>query len=180
MNLLGISGSLRAGSLNGRLLRLAAESLPGGDSFTVWEGLRSLPHFDQDEEASPELAVLGFRAAVAEADAVLIASPEYNGSIPGALKNALDWGSRPQATSAFRGKPVAVIGASPGSFGGVWAQGETRRVLGLMGARVVGAEFSLGKAHERLVEPDDELRTSLLTVIEALGAEVAAGARAAA
>ncbi len=132
-------------------------NLPDGVELAVWEGLRDLPAFDEDEEGTPSLAVAGFRSAVAAADAVLIATPEYNGSIPGALKNALDWGSRPQATSAFRGKPVAVIGASPGSFGGVWAHAETRKVLGLMGARVVEAELSLGKAHDRLAEPDEEL-----------------------
>ena len=78
---------------------------------------------------------------MADADAVLIVTPEYNGSIPGALKNALDWGSRPRETAVFRGKPVAVIGASTGSFGGIWAHAETRKILGLMGSRVVDAEL---------------------------------------
>jgi chromate reductase, NAD(P)H dehydrogenase (quinone) len=180
MRVLGISGSLRRGSYNSELLRLAAESLPDGVELAVWAGLETLPAFDEDEESSPPLAVASFRDAVAESDAVLIATPEYNGSIPGALKNALDWGSRPRATSAFGGKPVAVIGASPGSFGGVWAQAETRRVLGLMGARVVGAELSVGKAHERLAEPDFELRAQLRDVVEALVTEAGMSASAAA
>lgn len=180
MQILGIAGSLRAGSYNRQLLRLAAENLPDGVELAVWEGVGELPAFDEDAEDTPPPAVTRLHSAVAAADAVLIATPEYNGSIPGALKNALDWGSRPQATSAFRGKPTAVIGASPGSFGGVWAHAETRKVLGLMGARVVGAELSLGKAPARLAEPDDELLEQLRAAIELLVSEAAVRASAAA
>ena len=179
MQILGIVGSLRRDSVNGQLLDLAAAHLPDGVELTVWEGLRDLPPYDQDEEETPSLAVAGFRSAVTRADAVLIVTPEYNGSIPGALKNALDWGSRPQATSAFRGKPVAVIGASPGSFGGVWGQAEARKVLGLMGSRVVGAELALGKAHERLAEPDEELIEQVTTTVSLLVDEAAAKSAAA-
>jgi chromate reductase len=178
MQILGIAGSLRAGSYNRQLLRLAAENLPDGVELAVWEGLRDLPAYNEDDEGT-SLAVAAFRAAVAAADAVLIATPEYNGSIPGALKNALDWGSRPQATSSFRGKPVAVIGASPGSFGGVWAHAETRKVLGLMGSRVVEAELSLGKAPDRLAEPDEDLLGQLRATIDLLVDEAAARAAAA-
>jgi chromate reductase len=178
--ILGIPGSLRAGSYNRQLLRLVSENLPGGVELAVWEGLGDLPAFDEDEEQQPPFAVVGFRSAVAAADAVLIATPEYSGSIPGALKNALDWGSRPQATSSFRGKPVAVIGASPGSFGGVWAQAETRKVLGLMGARVVETELSLGKAPDRLAEPDEDLLEQVRATIDLLVDEAAARATAAA
>ena len=179
MQILGIAGSLRADSANQRLLGLAAETLPDGVEFAVWEGLRDVPPFDQDSEETPSIAVAGFRAAVAAADAVLIATPEYNGSIPGALKNALDWGSRPGATNAFRGKPVAVIGASPGAFGGIWAHEEARKVLGIMGSRVVNAGFSLGKAPDRLDDPDDELLGQLRGVIETLVAEAAVRSAAA-
>ena len=179
MRILGISGSLRTGSYNRQLLRLAAENLPGGVELAVWEGLRGLPAFDEDEEGTPSVAVAGFRSAVVAADAVLITTPEYNGSIPGALKNALDWGSRPLVTSSFRGKPVAVIGASSGAFGGVWAHAETRKVLGLMGARVVEAELSLGKAPDRLAEPDDDLLDRLRAAIDLLLNEAAARAAAA-
>ena len=111
---------------------------------------------------------------------MLIVTPEYNGSIPGALKNALDWGSRPRDTAAFRGKPVAAIGASTGSFGGVWAHAETRKILGLMGARVVEAELSLGKANERLDEPDEELIGQLRAVVDLLVTEASARAAVAA
>lgn len=179
MRILGIAGSLRAGSFNRQLLQLAAENLPDGVELAVWDGLREVPAFDEDEEGSASFAVAGFRSAVSAADAVLIVTPEYNGSIPGALKNALDWGSRPRDTAAFRGKPVAAIGASTGSFGGVWAHAETRKVLGLMGARVVDAELSLGKAAERLADPDEDLVAQLRAVIDLLVAEASARAVAA-
>ena len=179
MKLLGIAGSLRAGSYNRQLLQLAADNLPGGVEYAVWDGLRDLPAFDEDEENTSSFAVGAFRSAVADADAVLIVTPEYNGSIPGALKNALDWGSRPRDTAVFRGKPVAAIGASTGSFGGVWAHAETRKILGLMGARVVDAELSLGKAGERLAQPDDELLGQVRAVVDLLVTEASARAAAA-
>jgi chromate reductase len=179
MKILGIAGSLRAGSYNRRLLQLAADNLPDGVDYAVWDGLRELPAFDEDEENTSSFAVAAFRAAVAEADAVLIVTPEYNGSIPGALKNALDWASRPRDTAAFRGKPVAAIGASTGSFGGVWAHAETRKILGLMGARVVEAELSVGKANERLDEPDEELVGQLRAVVDLLVSEASVRAVAA-
>ena len=174
MRVLGIAGSLRAGSYNRRLLGYAAGNLPDGVELAVWEGLRDLPAFDEDEEQTASLTVAGFRSAVAGADAVLIVTPEYNGSIPGALKNALDWGSRPRETAVFRSKPVAVFGASTGSFGGVWAHAETKRVLGLMGARVVDAELSIGNAQDRLIEPDAEVGAQLRAGVEVLVSEAAA------
>jgi chromate reductase len=179
MKILGIPGSLRSGSYNRQLLRLAADNLPDGVELAVWEGLRDLPAFDEDEEGTPSRVIADFRSAVAAADAVLVATPEYNGSIPGSLKNALDWGSRPRDTAPFRGKPVAVIGASPGSFGGIWAQAETRRVLGLMGSRVVETDLALGKAHERLAEPGGGLVGQLRAVVDVLVDEAAARAEAA-
>ena len=179
MQILGIAGSLRSGSINAQLLQLVAGTLPDGVEFAVWEGLRDVPPFDADTEETPSVAVAGFRSAVAGADAVLIATPEYNGSIPGTLKNALDWGSRPGATNVFRGKPVAVVGASPGAFGGVWAHEETRKVLGIMGARVVDAGLSLGKAPERLMAPDEELLGQLREVVETLASEATARTQAA-
>ncbi|MEO5632246.1 NAD(P)H-dependent oxidoreductase [Gaiella sp.] len=179
MQILGIAGSLRAHSLNAQLLQLAAANLPDGVTYAAWEGLRDIPPFDQDTEETPSVAVATFRSVVSSADAVLIATPEYNGSIPGTLKNALDWGSRPGATNVFRGKPVAVVGASPGAFGGIWAHEETRKVLGIMGARVVGGGFSLGKAPERVAAPDQELLGQLRDVVETLVFEATARVAAA-
>jgi chromate reductase, NAD(P)H dehydrogenase (quinone) len=171
MRILGIAGSLRSGSVNRELLHLAGTLLPIGVELSEWEGLRSVPAFDEDRESDAPVAVEELRAEVRDADAVLIVTPEYNGSIPGALKNALDWASRPIAANAFRGKPVAVIGASPGAFGAVWAQAETRKVLGLMGARVVPAELAVGHASARLAEPDAELLGQLREAVALLVAE---------
>ena len=171
MKILGIAGSLRAGSYNQQLLDLVPDALPVGVELLVWHGLGDVPPYDQDSEDDVPAPVAELRARVQDADAVLIATPEYNGSIPGALKNALDWASRPVSTNAFRGKPVAVIGASTGAFGAVWAQAETRKVLGLMGARVVPVELGVGHAEARLAEPDTELLEQLREVADELIAE---------
>jgi chromate reductase, NAD(P)H dehydrogenase (quinone) len=177
MRILGISGSLRRGSHNTALLRAAAELLPAGDELVPWEGLREMPPYDQDADVEPAPgAVAALRAAVAGADAVLIATPEYNASVPGALKNALDWASRPFATNVFRNKPVAVIGSSAGAFGAVWAQAELRKVLGTMGARVAEVEVAVGRAAEKLDGDgrlvDEEVRGELHDVLAVLRAEV--------
>jgi len=138
MNLLGVVGSLRDGSYNAQLMDAAAGVLPAGASLTVFEGLKDIPPFDEgrDSQAAPP-SVEAFRTALAEADGVLFATPEYNGSIPGQLKNALDWASVPFEHNVLRNKPTAVIGTSTGMFGAVWAQAELRKVLGLIGARVL-------------------------------------------
>ena len=168
MTILGIAGSLRAGSHNTQLLRLAAEELPEGVELVVFDGLAEIPAFDQDlEDLAPD-AVDALKAAIAGADAILIATPEYNGSIPGALKNALDWVSRPIAGSPIRRKPVAVIGASTSAFGAVWAQRELKKVLGVMGARVLDVELPVAKADRALLEPDVELRAALAGVVDQL------------
>ena len=148
---LGISGSLRRESYNTALLRHAGELFKAeGADFEIYAGLRDIPPYDQDDdvEDAPE-AVARLRAAVAEADAVFLTTPEYNSSIPGALKNALDWVSRPLTTNVMRNKPVAVVGASAGIFGAVWAQAEVRKVLGAMGARVADGEVVVGQAMDR-------------------------------
>lgn len=168
MTILGIAGSLRAGSHNAQLLRLAAEELPDGVELVVFDGLAEIPAFDQDlEDLAPD-AVDALKAAIEAADGILIATPEYNGSIPGALKNALDWVSRPIAESPIRRKPVAVIGASTSAFGAVWAQRELKKVLGVMGARVLDVELPVAKADRALLEPAVELLAGLAGVVEEL------------
>jgi len=149
MRVLGLSGSLREGSHNGALLGAAAAALPAGVELEVWDGLRKVPPFDEDAEGGPApVAVAELRRAIAAADAVLVATPEYNGSLPGQLKNAIDWASRPYETNPLRDKPAAVIGASTGLFGAVWAQADGRRVLTAIGAQVLDADLPVGTAHE--------------------------------
>jgi chromate reductase len=167
MRILGISGSLRRDSHNMRLLRGAAALLPDDAELELFDGLADIPPYSEDVEAQTPVAVAALKAAIARADAVLIATPEYNGSLPGVLKNALDWVSRPLADTPLAGKPVAVVGASTGMFGAVWAQAETRKVLGRIGARVVDRELPVALADEALGEdglPRDR------DAVEALGA----------
>ena len=176
MRILGISGSLRRDSHNRRLLLEAAELLPAGVELELFDGLKVVPPYDEDDDVEPAPeAVVALREAILGADALLIATPEYNGSVPGQLKNAIDWASRPRGAASLLGKPVAVIGASTGSFGGVWAQAEVRRILGTAGARVVQNEHAVPRAHERLSEHgrlihDD--REQLEGLLEALVAEI--------
>jgi chromate reductase len=168
MTILGLAGSLRAGSLNAQLLRLAAEELPEGVELELFDGLADIPAYDQDIDDLAPASVAELKSAIADADAILVATPEYNGSIPGFLKNALDWVSRPIAESPVRGKPVAVIGASPGQFGAIWAQRDLKKVLGVMGARVLDVELAVAKADRRLDGPEPELRDELRAVVETL------------
>jgi chromate reductase, NAD(P)H dehydrogenase (quinone) len=158
MRVLGISGSLRRDSYNSGLLRAAAELLPSGAELEVFDGLKAIPPYDADDDVHPApRAVAALREAIADADAVLVATPEYNASIPGVLKNALDWASRPHATNPLRGKPAAVVGASTGMFGAVWAQAEARKVLSTIGARVLDRELPVPEGDERF-DADGTLR----------------------
>jgi chromate reductase len=177
MRVLGISGSLRRGSLNSALLRAAGERLPAGAELVEFDRLREIPPYDEDVEVEGTPAVVEeLRQAVREADAVLIATPEYNHSIPGQLKNALDWISRPAGKSALTGTPVAAIGASTGMFGAVWAQAELRKVLGALGGRVVEGELPIGHAKEQLVGGRLELRPEQADQLAGILAELVAEA----
>jgi chromate reductase, NAD(P)H dehydrogenase (quinone) len=149
MRVLGISGSLRRESHNSALLQAAAERLPAGVELVPYRRLAEIPPYDEDAEMRgvPE-SVRDLREAIRDADAVLIATPEYNHSIPGQLKNALDWASRPAGESSLNGTPAAVIGASTGMFGAVWAQAELRKILAAMGGRVLEAELPVSHAAE--------------------------------
>jgi len=177
MKILGISGSLREDSHNTKLLRAAAREVPADVGFEIYDGLRDVPPYDEDIDGEPQHpAVARLREAVGEADAVLFSTPEYNSSIPGQLKNALDWISRPLVNNPVRFTPVAVVGASTGAFGAVWAQAELRKVLAAMGARVVEGDAALGYAHQRFDESgaltDDEVREQLHAVLDQLIVEV--------
>ena len=170
MKVLGISGSLRRDSHNTALLRAAEELLPPAAELELYDGLWAIPPYSEDAEALGEPApVARLKAAIAQADAVLFSTPEYNHSIPGQLKNAIDWVSRPVATNPMQGKPAAVVGASTGSFGAVWAQADLRRVLGALHARVVGEELPVAYAHEAFGPDgslaDPELRRGLESLV---------------
>jgi chromate reductase len=186
MKVLGISGSLRRDSNNTTLLRRAAELLPPSVRLSVYRGLEAIPPYDadRDDPASPVEAVERLRDAVAEADAILIATPEYNGSIPGVLKNAIDWISRPAGGSVLRYKPVAVIGASTGQFGGVWPQAELRKVLGIIGARVLDRDLPVARADSAFDEAgrllDPHLEAQLGEIVTELVYEADLSLRAAA
>jgi chromate reductase, NAD(P)H dehydrogenase (quinone) len=185
LRVLGIAGSLRPCSYNRALLRAAALALPPGVELAEFDGLKAVEPFDETDEqpaggGQPGADVL--LAAIRAADAVLFATPEYNGSIPGVLKNAVDWASRPTPqTSALAGKPVAVIGASIGMFGAVWAQAELRKALSLAGARVLDQELAVSTADEafkddgRLARPGTRRR--LVEILDALAAQVARARR---
>jgi chromate reductase, NAD(P)H dehydrogenase (quinone) len=177
LKILGISGSLRNDSFNTRLLRAASELLRPDVDFELWDGLKAVPPYDEDDDVqSAPAGVAALREAIADADAVLFATPEYNWSIPGVLKNAIDWASRPLASNPLRNKPVAVIGASTGAFGAIWSQAELRKVLSATGARVLEHEVAVGHAHTRFDDEgrlvDGELHGQLGAVLAALVAEV--------
>jgi chromate reductase len=128
INILGFAGSLRPGSYNRALLRAALESVPEGATLEVFE-LNGIPPFNQDRESSPPEKVKEFKKKIKAADALLIVTPEYNYSVPGVLKNAIDWASRPYGDSAFEGKPVAMMSASTGMLGGARAQYHLRQTF---------------------------------------------------
>jgi chromate reductase len=152
MRVLGVVGSLRRDSHNRRLLQAASEHMPDGTELVIFDGLKAVEPFDETDEHENGGGLPGadaFIAAIRDADAILFVTPEYNGSIPGVLKNGIDWASRPTpATSPLAGKPVAAIGASTGMFGAAWAQAELRKSLGLAGARVLDEELAVPGAHE--------------------------------
>jgi chromate reductase len=173
--ILGISGSLRRDSHNTSLLRAAAEAAGPDIEFELYDGLKQIPPYDEDDDLDPRPeSVARLNEAIANADAVLFSTPEYNSSIPGQLKNAIDWVSRPVATNALRNKPVAVVGASTGGFGAVWAQAELRKVLAAITSRVLDLELPVPHAHTRFEDgdlTDEEIRARLEEAIETLADE---------
>ena len=171
LTVLAFAGSLRRGSVNSALVAAARDEAPVGVTVNVWTGLGSIPLFNEDDlgDRTPQ-AVLDFTRLIGEADALLIATPEYNSSIPGPLKNALDWASRPYGSAEIVGKPTLVVGASPSPFGAAWAQAELRKVLAASGARVLEEGVSLAKAHERIaadggINADDGVRPELAALL---------------
>ena len=173
MKVLAISGSLRRDSHNTALLRAAAELVPPPVELEIFDGLKAVEPYDEDDDrgAGPAGA-RRLREAISSADAVLIATPEYNSSIPGQLKNAIDWASRPLRDNALWGKPLAVIGASTGMFGAVWSQAEVRKTAAASGARVIEKDLPVGHADEAFTDDgrlsDAELRERYVEVLDEL------------
>ncbi len=176
MKVLGISGGLRRESYNTKLLRVAGEMFEAdGVRFEIYQDLKLVPPYDEDDDRDPAPpAAAELRAAVAGADAVFFSTPEYNSSIPGQLKTAVDWLSRPVGSNALRNKPVAVIGASTGMFGAVWAQAELRKVLAAAGARVIEGEVPVGHAHTRFDDDGQLGDDSIAGQVEAVVGNVIA------
>jgi chromate reductase len=173
VRVLGLAGSLRRDSYNRRLLLAAARLFRTNVVFELWSGIADLPAYNEDlEGAAPPRAVTRLRAEIAAADALFFATPEYNSSVPGGLKNALDWASRPFATNVLRGKPVAVVGASTGFFGAVWAQAELRQILRACGALVLDRQLPVARASEAFAPDgsflDTALAAELLEIVRAL------------
>jgi chromate reductase len=172
MHVLGLSGSLRVGSFNTALLEAARELLPPRARLEIYTGLAAVPPYSEDRDRGlPPSAVGGLRRVLVAADALLIATPEYNGSVPGALKNAIDWASRPFPANALQDKPTAVVGASTGMFGAVWAQAELRKVLRTCGARVLECELAVANAADTLAAGtplERQTRDLLSAVVEEL------------
>jgi chromate reductase, NAD(P)H dehydrogenase (quinone) len=180
MRILALSGSLRRDSYNTALARAAAELVPDGVEVDLYDDLGNVPPYDQDldrEGVEPPAPVQYLREQIEAADALLVVTPEYNGSVPGVLKNAIDWASARHRGSSFRDKTVAVAGASTGQFGALWAQMELRKVLGISGARVVEGELPVSTAQDRFDEHgnlvDDAVAQRLRAHLDALVVEAA-------
>ena len=177
MRILAISGSFRRGSLNTALVRTARGLAPEGVEVELYEGLETIPAFCQDREAVLPEPVQDLNRRIREADALLVATPEYNGSAPGALKNALDWASRPHGAAPLVAKPAAVVGASTTAYGAQWAQEQIRRALTLSGAMVIGGELAVGRAGEKVAAGeliDQESRDALARIVADLADAAAA------
>jgi chromate reductase, NAD(P)H dehydrogenase (quinone) len=185
VKILAVPGSLRFGSYNAALARAARELAPPGVEVEVYDGLARLPHYDQDLDqpgtAAPP-AVRKLRERIEEADALLIVTPEYNGSVPGVLKNAIDWASARHRGSSFENKTVAIAGVTTGQYGAIWAQQDLRKILGISGARVMHGELPVSRASQafdevgELVDPlvAERLREHLAALVrEAMPVEVA-------
>lgn len=186
MRILGISGSLRAASHNTALLRAAGQLTPDAATLELYPDLELLPPYNEDRDTDdPAAEVVRLRAEIEAADAVLFATPEYNTTMPGQMKQVVDWASRPHGPdSALWGKPVAVIGASITDYGAMWAQDHLRKALGVSGARVLDAELAVARAQDLFTDAgeltDPETRDRLAELVRSLVAHHSRFAQAAA
>ncbi|MEY9872443.1 NAD(P)H-dependent FMN reductase [Streptacidiphilus sp. MAP12-33] len=185
VRIVALVGSLRAGSHNRQLAEAAVKLAPEGTEVSILEGLADVPFYNEDidVEGSVPAAAVALREAVAGADALLVFSPEYNGTMPAVLKNAIDWLSRPFGAGALSAKPVSVLGTAYGQYGGVWAQDEARKALGIAGAKVLeDVKLSVPGSVVRFAEThpvdDAEVASDLSAVVKQVvaAAELAASA----
>lgn len=172
VNILGFAGSLRKGSYNRALLRAAAELVPKDAKLEVFD-LEGIPPFNQDLEASMPEKVKEFKAKIKSSDAILIATPEHNYSIPGVLKNAIDWASRPYGDNSFEGKPVAIMSASTGMLGGARAQYHLRQVFVFLNMHPINrpevfVTFAAQKFDEKGRLTDEKAKELIKGLLEAL------------
>jgi NAD(P)H-dependent FMN reductase len=181
VKILAFVGSLRAASINRQIAELAAAVAPERVTVTIFDGLNEVPFYNEEiddamnADAPPLAAVAALRGAAADADAALVVTPEYNGSIPAVIKNAIDWLSRPFGDGALKDKPLAVIGGGFGRFGGVWAHDETRKSFGIAGARVVESiklSVPFGTLEGKAPAENSELAENVRDVVGKLAAEV--------
>ncbi|MEU5688294.1 FMN reductase [Streptomyces venezuelae] len=175
VRIVALVGSLRAGSHNRQLAEAAAKHAPAGVDVELFEGLADVPFYneDVDVEGGVPAAATRLREAAGSADAFLLFSPEYNGTMPAVLKNAIDWLSRPYGAGAISGKPVAVVGTAFGQYGGVWAQDDARKAAGIAGGVVVeDVKLSIPASLTRFAEihpaDDTEVVTALTEVVARL------------
>ncbi|CAL9347147.1 MULTISPECIES: NAD(P)H-dependent oxidoreductase [Streptomyces] len=179
VRILALVGSLRAGSHNRQLAEAAVKLAPEGVEIALHEGLAEIPFYNEDidVEGGVPAAAAQLREAAAAVDALLLFTPEYNGTIPAVLKNAIDWLSRPFGAGAIGGKPVVVVGTAFGQYGGVWAQDETRKAVGIAGGKVVeDIKLAIPGSVTRFAEThpadDTEVAEQLTEVLDRLHALV--------
>ncbi len=173
LRLLGIAGSLRKGSLNRALLHAIGDELPAGVAMDVHDRLGEIPVFDPDAAIAPE-PVTAFKQAIAAADGLVIVTPEYNYSIPGFLKNAIDWATRPAPTSPLRGKPIGIASAAQGMSGGMRAQYHLRQILVFTNSPVmVQPEVIIPRAQDRFDAAGRLHDESTRLLLRGFGAELA-------
>ncbi|WP_234928559.1 NAD(P)H-dependent oxidoreductase [Mycobacteroides abscessus] len=175
VKLVGFVGSLRTDSCNRKLAEAAIENAPEGVSLELFEQIERIPFYNEDidvEGLTPAVAAR-LRDTASEADGLIVFSPEYNGTMPATVKNVIDWLSRPYGKSAITGKPLAVVGAAHGRYGGVWAHDDIRRSAGVAGAKVLN-DLALSIAHvaERFAEvppaQDHQIVSELRSILSEL------------
>lgn len=177
IQILALVGSLRAASINRQIAELATDVAPDSVHVNLFDGLGELPFYNEDIDTAGAVpaAVTALRTAAANADAALVVTPEYNGTIPAVVKNAIDWLSRPFGDGALKGKPLAVIGGAMGRYGGVWAHDETRKSFAIAGTRVIDTiklSVPLQSLGATPLTDNAELSANVRDVVGKLAAEV--------